>query len=514
MTDLTSNSDCMSIASNDVVFDGNGHVIVGGLSGATGVNINGSNVTVRNLELEWDTSYGVVVQEGLTDILIKNNTVRGNLLLGDVDGATTGVRVTENRIENTTADGDVNGGTLAIGLRQSEITDNRLVEASIFVASGVNSSSVTHQSRNVTVARNDLDSPLSAGVMLSLVDNSTIAHNTITNSLDSGVTGAGVHLGIGLHGVRNIAVTDNEVARSNDGISEGAAFLDVDRPSSSVTVRSNRLHNNTNGINISSMNASVLEVHRNVIEDNTKFGVRNRNSSVLDATRNYWGASDGPSGNVTDPVTGTVADGSGDAVSTNVHFDPWLNETPSDAEYLTSSGDVGAPGELVTLDFNLTNVGDARAGFIVNITTPIPDAYSRDDAGGTWRPSTQEWVFLNVSSGESRTPSYTVRAPSDASLGNFTVRSEASSSATRTVVDDATATVRVVSSSSLLDEIDSNPEDCQIQSNELLRAIDLWQTDSEVPNTGGQTISTSLLLDVTNSWSADATLTYSPDCTA
>jgi len=70
------------------------------------------------------------------------------------------------------------------------------------------------------------------------------------------------------------------------------------------------------------------------------FGVENFNTTAgtwVDATNNYWGASDGPSSDASDadapfqdPVTGTLADGNGSNVTeggtagvSNVHFDPF-----------------------------------------------------------------------------------------------------------------------------------------------------------------------------------------------
>jgi nitrous oxidase accessory protein NosD len=54
--------------------------------------------------------------------------------------------------------------------------------------------------------------------------------------------------------------------------------------------------------------------------------------ATVDAVNNWWGDASGPSSldpsnPVTDPVTGTQADGSGTMVSENIHFCPWL-ETP------------------------------------------------------------------------------------------------------------------------------------------------------------------------------------------
>ncbi len=47
-------------------------------------------------------------------------------------------------------------------------------------------------------------------------------------------------------------------------------------------------------------------------------------AQVFDARENWWGDTSGPSGRLADPVTGTVANGSGPTVTVNVLFDRWL----------------------------------------------------------------------------------------------------------------------------------------------------------------------------------------------
>ena len=60
----------------------------------------------------------------------------------------------------------------------------------------------------------------------------------------------------------------------------------------------------------------------NSIAGNTNYGVENTGTNDVDATWNWWGETDGPSG---------VASGSGDAVSAYVLYDPWRVTVPGDA---------------------------------------------------------------------------------------------------------------------------------------------------------------------------------------
>jgi hypothetical protein len=91
--------------------------------------------------------------------------------------------------------------------------------------------------------------------------------------------------------VHHIDITNNEIADGHEGVNT----RDVPPP----------------------WNVTGLEIHINFnnITNNTSFGVRNGQMGILDAECNWWGAADGP---------GPVGPGSGDNVSTNVDYTPWL----------------------------------------------------------------------------------------------------------------------------------------------------------------------------------------------
>jgi hypothetical protein len=94
-----------------------------------------------------------------------------------------------------------------------------------------------------------------------------------------------------------------------------------------ITISNNAVHDNTlqthkwsdpGAIMIGTLvNAATVQVHHNNISGNSPNGVTNKATASLDAENNWWGATDGPSGD---------GPGSGDSVSTNVDFDPWLAE--------------------------------------------------------------------------------------------------------------------------------------------------------------------------------------------
>jgi len=94
---------------------------------------------------------------------------------------------------------------------------------------------------------------------------------------------------------------------------------------SNITIRENDIYNNTlnpgkwgnpAGIMLgASVDTSTVTIHNNNIYNNTPYGITNKATALLDATCNWWGDESGPS---------DIGPGSGDAVSENVDFSPWL----------------------------------------------------------------------------------------------------------------------------------------------------------------------------------------------
>jgi hypothetical protein len=81
----------------------------------------------------------------------------------------------------------------------------------------------------------------------------------------------------------------------------------------SATVTGNIISGNQIGID-----DSGAEVHYNTIRDNIIYGENNTSAGVANAENNWWGSCSGPS-HPSNPL------GTGDAVSDNVDFDPWIS---------------------------------------------------------------------------------------------------------------------------------------------------------------------------------------------
>jgi len=148
--------------------------------------------------------------------------------------------------------------------------------------------------------------------------------------------GGGIQINVG----KNCAITNNLIYNTQNNQRGIYMFGSA----AGNTIVGNTLRNNGYGIQlwISGEDGATINwdgetptspaVHFNNIYDNSLFGAESTNIAgtpmVMDATNNWWGANDGPSG---------VGHGSGDAVSANVDYDPWLKRVSSTS---TIYGDV------------------------------------------------------------------------------------------------------------------------------------------------------------------------------
>ncbi|MEA1994232.1 MAG: right-handed parallel beta-helix repeat-containing protein, partial [Euryarchaeota archaeon] len=98
-------------------------------------------------------------------------------------------------------------------------------------------------------------------------------------------------------------------------------------------------------------------IHYNDIYDNGDHGVV---GGECNATKNWWSDASGPSGGVTDPITGILAEGEGDRIGVNVHFDPWA-EIPYFAD-LPEPEPAVLPAALIQQFYGLSIVNIASGG--------------------------------------------------------------------------------------------------------------------------------------------------------
>ena len=205
---------------------------------------------------------------------------------------------------------------------------------------------------------------------------------------------------------------DGTPVRKNK-IYDNAAIGLLIRNSDNVTVEENEIYNNDDsddtkyvgsaGIWLTS-DASNVVIHTNCIAGNAEFGVNNEAAAIVDAEDNWWGDPSGPHHPTANPA------GTGDAISDNVDFDPWIEDG---CPLITGSIHVGKyldededgerdpdePG-LPDWEFTLTDVqgtpvaqgttdGDGNLSFtdlplgIYEVCETLPEGWVNSDPGDT-----------------------------------------------------------------------------------------------------------------------------------
>ena len=149
----------------------------------------------------------------------------------------------------------------------------------------------------------------------------TVSNNTITPDrtalVGNGYTRVeGIYLTNTSTVTPNIVITQNTISNALRAISQTTPAV--------PTVTCNLLMNNDTGVyvgtdlgygNVPSSSTNGININDNNIVGNTSFGVQNDSAFVTNAENNYWGSASGPGG---------AGPGTGDDVSANVDFSPYL----------------------------------------------------------------------------------------------------------------------------------------------------------------------------------------------
>ena len=150
------------------------------------------------------------------------------------------------------------------------------------------------------------------------VSNASVIGGTISGSNGHGVMvyagGAGGSVqGITLDGVTVTSSGSHNVEICEDDSSGDATVSDVIVRGCTIT---NATSVGVDFVGVTNLAGSRVYCNNIVGNGKTDTGVRNSGGGTLDAENNWWGHASGPSGE---------GAGSGDAVSTNVDYDPWLS---------------------------------------------------------------------------------------------------------------------------------------------------------------------------------------------
>jgi parallel beta-helix repeat protein len=307
--------------------------------------LNAANVEVRGNVVDGNDAVGVTVG-GSGPVQVADNEIidNGGVGVHVEDGGS--ASVTDNAIEANEGTGVELVDTSGLTVQGNEFADD---------AGGI----LLRRSQSTEVRGNVIqDSASGDGIELASADDNTIAGNEISgtatgivlvgastaNAIEANTIATVGGYGIGLFRSPDNAVQDNRI---QDGFGDGILV-----ESTGTAVTGNTLVGNDRGIVVAEptdrVEANTVQGHRvgvrmahgqpgvfaaNDVSGN-QVGLEIENlGSRLDARDNWWGDASGPSGGVTDACTGTVADGSGDAIASvddsEVCFDPWLTGAAS-----------------------------------------------------------------------------------------------------------------------------------------------------------------------------------------
>jgi parallel beta-helix repeat protein len=262
----------------------------------TGVYVDsGSNNLILNNDIHDNGDAGTSPQGAVLIVDTKSQNPTGNVVQDNTIASSSGHGISIQTSGNT-----IEGNTISdSGTSYPVFKESSGIE--IVDGSGEN------VNENV-ISGNTITGSAFAGIKLGasadggghIPDGTLISGNTITDTLHSGANGS-----------------------SRDPGAGGTAILLTGGGATNTTISDNTLgHNSGYGI-LQELNPDGLshgtDTHQNTINRNALGGIRNNDGSSIDATDNWWGAASGPSG---------VGPGSGDSVSANVFFDPWLTCPP------------------------------------------------------------------------------------------------------------------------------------------------------------------------------------------
>jgi nitrous oxidase accessory protein NosD len=265
------------------------------------VSVEANNVTIKDIAITSPLYNGDGDASG---IVVSNAGSKSNLHITNVKIHDIGnpIRVTGNGTQGINI-GPVNG----LEIDHSEIyniIDNNADSAALGITMWGYSPSNTANNINIhdNVIHNITNLVLSEGIALtSNSTNVTVNHNIITGPFSTA-------------GIYTSSYMDGPVTITNNTVTDASAYGILLKSPFAQTVKGNTVSGAKVGIQVEATATVAPTINRNSISGNT-MGLNNLSSSLVDATCNWWGASNGP---------GPVGPGSGDTVSTKVNFNPWL----------------------------------------------------------------------------------------------------------------------------------------------------------------------------------------------
>ena len=318
------------------------------------------NVVIQNNTVAVPGGGAIRIENGSSDIQIDGNEIDGmptvNTLCVLVADDTSGsVEVTANTVSNC--------GNSGISVRAANalvagntVSDSRNHGIDIRDASGilVRDNVATNNGRLIAGMR------FGSGIHVWSAPESLVRGNLVENNVRSGIV------------VRRSSHATELIGNAIRNHNEFGIEAMGDQGTNDLFMGGNVITGNSLGVFVE---AGVVDtvLRNNEIAGNSAGMVAEQD--LVDARENAWGHVSGPSGGVADPVTGTMAQGSGDSVSEHVLFDPWIGETLPEVLSVTPDSGPMSGGTELTISGNhfsaqaMVSIGEVVCG-MVHVTVP------------------------------------------------------------------------------------------------------------------------------------------------
>jgi hypothetical protein len=186
--------------------------------------------------------------------------------------------------------------------------------------------------KNVMVSATTFNNNSNKGIYIERLSDAQFTGIEVNQSGTAGGFAAGIDLNLKYGSFQDITLQDSTVSNCGTGDAVNGVGVTIkarnDAPSYStqpatlanVSVTNNEIRANQSGLRFgepgkNNSGPTGVSVHYNNITGNVVLGIDNQSLPTVNATCNWWGAPNGP---------GPVGPGSGDRVSANVNYSPWL----------------------------------------------------------------------------------------------------------------------------------------------------------------------------------------------
>jgi len=278
-----------------------------------GVRINSTNsATITGNIIEENSEYGIYIGSDASGANIDGNTIADNGL--------TGIYM-DNRLADSA---QIEGNTLSghpVDIHMAEIRRRQGIHDNIFETGilivGETSENYDHFINGNTVNGKELfysrgdtlpEIPADPGQVIIFQGGYAVVEDLTFEGVAAGV---------------QVGFSDTLIVRNTtfEGMQVGLNATGTEL----VTIGDNTFSGNDTGVLLQGEHAPIFFADNEFLSNTVGLDAGNLNPDA-DARNNWWGSASGPAGDVEDPVTETVAGGSGDAIVGTVRFDPWLGQ--------------------------------------------------------------------------------------------------------------------------------------------------------------------------------------------